>query len=243
MINEYFITPQMEHYACMVDLLGRAGLLQEASEIVKTMPFEPNTCVWGALLNSCKMYRNTEVAEQTAFHIFNLKSDTAGSYMLLSNLYAADGRWEDSAKVRMLAKSKGLKKSPGQSWIEVQKKVYMFSAGSTLQEEFHEILKDLCFQMENEGYTPDKSFALQDVGEEEKKQILYGHSEKLAIAFGHANIPMGMPIRVMKNLRVCGDCHNWTKFFSRMTKREVIVRDGRRFHHFKEGSCSCKDYW
>ncbi|KAK9282160.1 hypothetical protein L1049_005072 [Liquidambar formosana] len=96
--------------------------------------------------------------------------------------------------------------------------------------------------MEIEGYIPDKSFVLQNVDEEEKKQILYEHSEKLAIAFGHANIPPSMPIRVIKNLRVCGDCHNWTKFFSKMTRREVIVRDGRRFHHFIDGYCSCKDY-
>ncbi|KAL5711506.1 hypothetical protein ACHQM5_021953 [Ranunculus cassubicifolius] len=246
MIAEYLITPQMEHYSCMVDLLGRAGLLQEASEIVRTMPFDPNACVWGALLNSCRMYKNTEVAEQTASHLFNSKTNSAGSYMLLSNIYAANGKWEDSAKVRTLAKRNGLKKSPGQSWIEVKKKVYMFSAGNASQlhlEDIVNILEELCLRMEIEGYIPDKSFALQDVGEEEKKQMLYGHSEKLAIAFGHMNIPPSMPIRIMKNLRVCGDCHNWTKFFSKMTNRLVIVRDGRRFHHFKEGICSCKDYW
>ncbi|KAF9592614.1 hypothetical protein IFM89_016262 [Coptis chinensis] len=179
MTSEYLITPQIEHYACMVDLLGRAGLLQEASEIVKMMPFEPDPYVSGALLNSCRMYKNTEVAEQTASHIFNLESNSTGSYMLLSNIYAANKRWEDSAKVRMLAKTKGLKKNPGWSWIEVKKKVYTFSAGSTLQqglEQVHEILRDLCLRMEIEGYIPDKSFVLQDVGGEEKKQILYGHS-------------------------------------------------------------------
>ncbi|KAF8388807.1 hypothetical protein HHK36_025487 [Tetracentron sinense] len=247
MIREFRVPPQMEHYACMVDLLGRAGLLQEASEILKMMPMEPNACVWGALLNSCRMYKNTEVAEATASRIFSLKLETTGSYMLLSNIYAASGRWEDSARVRMSAKTKGLKKSPGQSWVEVKKKIYMFSAGnSSMQqglEEVFVILEDLGMRMESEGYIPDKSFVLQDVDEEEKKQILNGHSEKLAIAFGHVNIPSNMPIRVMKNLRVCGDCHNWTKFFSKIMRREVIVRDGRRFHHFIDGYCSCKDYW
>ncbi|XP_042516785.1 putative pentatricopeptide repeat-containing protein At1g17630, partial [Macadamia integrifolia] len=246
MIREFEVPPKMEHYACMVDLLGRGGQLQEAIEIVKMMPMEPNECVWGALLNSCRMYRNTEVAEEIASRIFSLASETTGSYMLLSNIYAACGRWEDSAKVRWLARSKGLKKSTGQSWIEVHKKVYMFSAGNTFHldlNEVYEILKDLGLRMEIEGYVPDKSFVLQDVAEEEKKQILYGHSEKLAIAFGHSKLTSSMPIRVIKNLRVCGDCHNWTKFFSKMTKREVIVRDGRRFHHFMDGFCSCKDYW
>ncbi|KAI3934038.1 hypothetical protein MKW92_002713, partial [Papaver armeniacum] len=107
----------------------------------------------------------------------------------------------------------------------------------------YETLDDLGPRMEAEGYVPDKSFVLQDVGDEEKKETLNGHSEKLAIAFGHANIPLDFPIRVTKNLRVCGDCHNWTKIFTKVTKREVIVRDGRRFHHFKDGLCSCRDYW
>ncbi|GLT77873.1 hypothetical protein SLA2020_494280 [Shorea laevis] len=130
MINKFRVEPQMEHYACMVDLLGRAGFLKEASDIVKSMPMEPNDCVLGSLLHSCIMYKNTDVAEETASHILNLNSETTGSYMLLSNIYAASGRWEDSARVRISAKTKGLKKIPGQSWIEVKKKLYVFSAGN-----------------------------------------------------------------------------------------------------------------
>ncbi|KAJ9692071.1 hypothetical protein PVL29_011251 [Vitis rotundifolia] len=170
MINEFRVEPQMEHYACKVDLLGRAGLLQEASEVVKSMPMEPNACVWGALLNSCRMHKNTEVADETASQIFNLNSEIAGSYMLLSNIYAASGRWEDSAKVRISAKTKGLKKTPGQSWIEVKKKVYMFSAGNTQHaelEEVYRILKDLGLQMEVEGYIPNI--------DEEQRPILFGY--------------------------------------------------------------------
>ncbi|XP_057978458.1 putative pentatricopeptide repeat-containing protein At1g17630 [Malania oleifera] len=165
MIRDFRIEPQLEHYACMVDLLGRAGFLQEASEMVKSMPMEPNACVWGALLNSCRMYKNTEVAERTASHIFSLNSEMTGSYMLLSNIYAACGRWEDSARVRISAKTKGLKKIPGQSWIEVKKKVYIFSSGKTMHvdlEEVYGILEELALQMEIEGYTPNISFACQD---------------------------------------------------------------------------------
>ncbi|XP_059644342.1 putative pentatricopeptide repeat-containing protein At1g17630 [Cornus florida] len=159
MVREFKIKPQMEHYACMVDLLGRAGFLQEASDTVKNMPMEPNACVWGALLNSCRMYKNTDVAEETASRIFSLHSETFGSYMLLSDIYAASGRWEDSAKVRFSAKTEGLKKSPGQSWIEVKKKVYMFTAGNALQtdmEEVYRILQDLRLQMKIESHVPDK---------------------------------------------------------------------------------------
>ena len=158
MITEFRVEPQMEHYACMVDLLGRAGLLQEASQVIKSMPMEPNACVWGALLNSCRMHKNAEITEETASQIFNLNSETAGSYILLSNIYAASGRWEDSAKVRITAKTKGLKKTPGQSWIEVKKVVYMFTAGKTMHaelEEVYRILNVLGLQMKVESYIPD----------------------------------------------------------------------------------------
>ncbi|XP_026449336.1 putative pentatricopeptide repeat-containing protein At1g17630 [Papaver somniferum] len=245
MSSEFMITPDMEHYSCIVDLLGRAGLLQEANELTDKMTFEPDECVWGALLNACRIHKNTEMAELIKSRL-NLESEMTGTYMCLSNIYASHGRWEDSAKVRVAAKTRGLKKIPGQSRIEVKKKSYIFSSGNSFQsglDKVYEILVDLCPRMEAEGYVPDKSFVLQDVGDEEKKEILNGHSEKLAIAFGHANIPPNFPIRVTKNLRVCGDCHNWTKIFTKVTEREVIVRDGRRFHHFKDGLCSCGDYW
>ncbi|GMN36977.1 hypothetical protein TIFTF001_006452 [Ficus carica] len=155
MSRVYGVEPQMEHYACMVDLLGRAGLLQEASNIVNNMPMQPNAFVLSALLNACRMHRNTSVTEETAAHICNLSAEVTGSYMLLSNIYAASGRWEESAKVRISAKTKGLKKTPGQSWIEVNKKVHVFSAGKAAQagfESVYAILHELALQMESEGY-------------------------------------------------------------------------------------------
>ncbi|KAL5822488.1 hypothetical protein ACOSQ4_020388 [Xanthoceras sorbifolium] len=117
------------------------------------MPMEPNACVWGATLNSCRMHKNTEVAERTASELFSLNTEkTTGSYMLLSNIYAASGRWEDSARVRISAKTKGLKKVAGQSWIEVKKKVHMFtSENSSLQldlKQVYETLGELTSQME-----------------------------------------------------------------------------------------------
>ncbi|KAL3529981.1 hypothetical protein ACH5RR_009303 [Cinchona calisaya] len=158
MVREFRIEPQVEHYACKVDLLGRAGLLLEAIDIVKNMPIEPNACVWGTLLNSSRMYKNTDVAEETAAQIFSLEPEMTGSYMLLSNLYAAHGRWEDSAKVRHSAKTIGLKKSPGLSWIEVKKKVHSFLAGKALEpgmEEICRVLNGLSLQMEKKSYVID----------------------------------------------------------------------------------------
>ncbi|XP_031263485.1 putative pentatricopeptide repeat-containing protein At1g17630 [Pistacia vera] len=169
MVKEFRIEPQMEHYACMVDLLGRAGLMQDASDIVKNIPIEPNACVWGALLNSCRMHKNTDVADALASRILSQNMETTGNYMLLSNIYAASGRWEDSARVRISAKTKGLKKVAGQSWIELQNKVHMFSSGNSMQldlKEVCEILEELARQMESEGYITDKNIIAEDVEEE-----------------------------------------------------------------------------
>ncbi|GAA0150579.1 hypothetical protein LIER_09495 [Lithospermum erythrorhizon] len=163
MKREFSIEPQIEHYACIVDLLGRSGLLNEASDIIKSMPMEPNAYVFGALLNSCKIHKNTDVAEDTAAHIYSLGSETSGSIMLLSNLYAASGRWADSAKARLSAKEKGIKKLPGQSWIEVKKKVHIFSAGKSVNtgmEDIRTILDTLGLQMEIMDCTQRESFML-----------------------------------------------------------------------------------
>jgi len=161
MVTEFSIEPTVEHYACMVDLLGRAGLLQEANDIVRNMPIEPNECVWGALLNSCRMYRDTDVIEEIESRILALKSEITGSFMLLSNIYAADGKREDSARVRASAKEKGLKKIPGQSWIEVRKKIFTFSAGNVVhleQGEIPAILNVLALQMASVHYNINSCF-------------------------------------------------------------------------------------
>lgn len=150
MSRVFKIEPRVEHYACMVDLLGRAGLLEEASQVLKTMPIEPNVPVLGALLNSCRVHENTDFAEETASRVFDLSGKSTGGYMLLSNLYAASERWDESAKVRLSARTKGLKKVAGQSWIEVKKKVHSFSAGKALNlniEELIGVLQDLNMQL------------------------------------------------------------------------------------------------
>eukprot|EP01018_Ginkgo_biloba_P024207 Gb_01226 [translate_table: standard] len=246
MSEDYCITPRGEHYACMVDLLGRAGLLCEAYDFIKKMPLEPSADVWGALLSACRIHSNVELGECVAEHLFELEPENAGSYVLLSNMYAEGGRWGDVAKVRMMMKDRGLKKKPGCSWIELKNKVHVFFVGDRLHPQsdvIYATLESLAGQMKEEGYVPDTSFVLHDVVEEEKEYFLCGHSEKLAIAFGLINTCPGTPLRITKNLRVCGDCHSATKFISKIVGREIIVRDASRFHHFKGGLCSCGEYW
>eukprot|EP01018_Ginkgo_biloba_P038898 Gb_11523 [translate_table: standard] len=246
MTQIYQITPRVEHYACIVDLLGRAGRLNEAYVFIKRMPVEPDAGVWGALLGACRIHRNIELGERVAEHLFELDPEDSGYYVLLSNIYAAAGRWADATKVRTMMKDRGVKKKPACSWIEVKHMVHAFLMGDITHpqsEKIYATLESLNRKMEEAGYVPDTNFVLHDVEEEEKQQILSSHSEKLAIAFGIINTCPGMPMRITKNLRVCGDCHTAAKFISKIVDREIIVKDLYRFHHFKDGLCSCGDYW
>eukprot|EP01018_Ginkgo_biloba_P008748 Gb_09146 [translate_table: standard] len=246
MIQDHHIIPSAEHYACMVDILGRAGHLDEAHNFIKKMPIEPDAGVWGTLFAACRIHRNIELGEYVAERLFDLKPENAGYYVLLSNLYAADGRWNDVAKVRRMLKDRGLKKMPGCSWIEVKNQVHAFIGGDKSHpqsEKIYAMLESLVGQMKEAGYVPDKTFALHDVEDQEKECILSSHSEKLAIAFGIMSTCPTTPIFITKNLRVCGDCHNATKFISKIVLREIIIRDASRFHHVKGGLCSCGDYW
>eukprot|EP01018_Ginkgo_biloba_P031204 Gb_39249 [translate_table: standard] len=246
MSRDYCITCKMEHYACMVDLLGRAGHLDEAQDFIKNMPLEPDASVWGALLGACRIHCNIELGTHVAEHIFYLEPENTGYYVLLSNIYAAAGRWDDAAKVRTVIQDRGLKKTPGCSFIEVNNRVHAFLAGDRSHpqsEKIYGMLEALSAQMKEGGYVPNMNFVLHDVEEEMKEHMLCSHSEKLAIAFGLINISPEIPIRITKNLRVCGDCHSATKFISKIVRREIIVRDANRFHHFKDGLCSCHDYW
>eukprot|EP01018_Ginkgo_biloba_P031753 Gb_05982 [translate_table: standard] len=246
MCRYYHITPTMDHYCCMVDLLGRAGLLDEAQDFISKMPIQPNADVWGSLLGACRQHTNIELGEHVAENLFKLDPKNAAPYVLLSNIYAEAGRWDEIERVRKMMKDRRIKKKPGFSWIEVNKHVYVFLSGDKSHPQMQQIyakLKSLSGQMKEAGYVPETRYVLNNVEEEQKEHILFHHSEKLAIAFGLINVSSGTPIRIVKNLRVCGDCHSATKFISKIVAQEIVVRDANRFHHFKDGQCSCGDYW
>ncbi|KAI8024677.1 putative pentatricopeptide repeat-containing protein [Camellia lanceoleosa] len=246
MSSVYSVEPRYEHYACVVDLLGRAGRLLEAKELIYQMPMQAGPSIWGALLAGCRKYRNLEIAEIAAGKLFVLEPENSGNYVLLSNMYAEAGMWEEVNNLRALLKCEGMKKNPGSSWIEINGKSHLFLGGDKSHpqsKEIHLLLEALPEKIKAAGYIPDTSFALHDVSEEEKECNLKTHSEKQAIAFGLLNTSPDTVLRVTKNLRTCGDCHTFIKFISKIYRQEIIVRDVNRFHHFKEGSCSCGDYW
>lgn len=246
MKKDYDIEPRLEHYGCVVDLLGRAGKLAEAEKFVLEMPVKPNAPIWGALLGACRIHKNADIAERVGNILIPLLPEHSGYYVLLSNIYARTSRWENVASMRQMMKEKGVKKPPGYSLIEVDGKVHNFTMGDKshpeidmIERTWEEILKKIRLA----GYTGNMSDALFDIDEEEKESALHRHSEKLAIAFGIMRTKAPMPIRIVKNLRVCEDCHTATKLISKVYGRELIVRDRNRFHHFREGSCSCMDFW
>eukprot|EP01018_Ginkgo_biloba_P029684 Gb_04091 [translate_table: standard] len=246
MSQTHGIMPGMEHYACMVDLLGRAGLLAEAENFIKEMPIEPGALLWRILLGACRTYGNVELGKHAAECILALEPEDAAAYVLLSNIYAAAGRWDDVANVRKMMKENRVKKEPGCSWIELKGRLHKFVVRDKSHPQTKKIykkLEELTEQMKEAGYVPDTNFVLHDVEEEQKEQLLCHHSEKLAIALGLISTSPETPIRIFKNLRVCGDCHIATKFISKIVGREIIVRDSIRFHRFKDGLCSCADYW
>ncbi|XP_057476645.1 pentatricopeptide repeat-containing protein At4g16835, mitochondrial [Actinidia eriantha] len=246
MLTQYGVEPKRDHYTCMVDLLGRAGKLVEAVDLIKKLPFKPHNAIFGTLLGACRIHKNLHVAEFAARNLLDLEPMSAAGYVQLANVYAATNRWDHVARVRRSMKDNKVIKTPGYSWIEVKSVVHEFRSGDRVHPELrliHEKLNELEKKLKLAGYVPDLEFALHDVGEEQKEKLLLWHSEKLAIAFGLIRVPLGTPIRVFKNLRVCGDCHHATKYISAIEKREIIVRDTTRFHHFKGGICSCGDYW
>ncbi|KAK9289437.1 hypothetical protein L1049_007592 [Liquidambar formosana] len=246
LMKKYGIEPGAQHYASLVDLLGRAGKLQDAMSIIKGMPIEPTESVWGALLTGCRIHGDTELAAYAADRVFELGPVNPGMHLLLSNAYAAAGRWEEAAKARKMLRDQGLKKETGLSWVEEGNRVHTFASGDWSHPKTTEIYKklaELCNEMDQAGYVADTSFVLRAVDGEEKNQTIRYHSERIAIAFGLITFPPERPIRVMKNLRVCGDCHNAIKFMSKCTARVIIVRDNNRFHRFEDGKCSCGDYW
>ncbi|XP_052192600.1 LOW QUALITY PROTEIN: pentatricopeptide repeat-containing protein At5g48910-like [Diospyros lotus] len=241
------VEPTIEHYGCVVDLLGRAGLLAEAEELINCMPVEANAAVWGALLGACRKHGNVELAERVGRILLELEPRNSGRYALLSNIYAKAGRWEDAEKVRKLMKERGVKTSTGRSMIDLNGTVHEFKMGEGSShpemKEIYLMLERVIERMQLEGYKPNTCQVLFDIDEEEKETALGYHSEKIAIALGLLKTAPGTTIRITKNLRVCDDCHSATKLISKIYNRKIIVRDRVRYHHFQNGTCSCRDFW
>ncbi|KAL6143677.1 hypothetical protein ACLB2K_054372 [Fragaria x ananassa] len=225
MHQQHGIVPRMEHYACMVDLLGRSGSLVEAIEFINSMPFEADALIWRTFLGACRVHCDVELGKHAAKMIMKQNPHDSAAYSLLSNLYASTGQWEEVANIRKQMKEKALVKEAGSSWIEVKNKMHKFHVGDTSHPKAQEIYDEmdrLGSKIKKLGYVPDTDYVLHEVDEEQKEYYLFQHSEKLAVTFGLISTSKSKTIRVFKNLRVCGDCHTAIKYISKATGREIV---------------------
>ncbi|GFP86549.1 pentatricopeptide repeat-containing protein at2g41080 [Phtheirospermum japonicum] len=246
MVKKYKLKPETKHYTCIVDLLGRTGRLDEAEGLIRSMPVEPDAITWKTLLSACRIHKNAGMAKRIAEEIIKIDPLDSASYVLLSNAQASAKRWEGVLEIRKKMRDRMVKKEPGVSWFELRNEVHRFAMGDKSHprsDEIESYLNDLTAEIRSRGYVPDIGVFLHDMDLEENEYNLVRHSEKLAVAFALMNTPEGVPIRIMKNLRVCDDCHVAMKYISLVRNREIIVRDSSRFHHFRNGDCSCGDFW
>lgn len=192
---DYGIEPISDHYACVIDLLGRAGQLQKAYKLLCRMPSDfDKVGAWSSLLGACHIHKNVEIGEIAAKKLLQLEPGVASHYVLLSNIYSTAKQWDKSTEIRKKMKEMGVKKEPGCSWIEFGEEIHKFVAGDDSHPQINEIymyIDELLVKMKKQGYVPDTSCVYHNVDEDEKENLLCGHSERLAIAFGIMKTPPG----------------------------------------------------
>ncbi|TVU48474.1 hypothetical protein EJB05_08112, partial [Eragrostis curvula] len=243
MQQDYGMIPQIEHYGCMTDLLGRAGDLKEVLQFIENMPIAPTSRIWGSLLTASRNRNDIDVAEYAAEKIFQLEHDNTGCYVVLSTMYADAGRWEDVERIRFLMKEKGLRRTEARSLVELHDKECSFVNGDMSHPQSEKI-HESCDKLSREiGETFDDPSNVDDsVPFASSKTVLPNkHSVRLAVAFGLISSEAGTPILVKKNVRVCNHCHHALKLISRSSNRKIVVGDTKIYHVFSDGSCCCVD--
>ncbi|CAL9086348.1 unnamed protein product [Musa acuminata var. zebrina] len=218
MTELYGLKPRKEHYACIIDLMGRVGRFDEVERLLNQMPFEADQIIWNSILNSCRIHGNQELARRAADKLFCMELKDASPFVIMSNVYAKAGQWDDAAKVKKMMRDRGVRKEPAYSWVEIKQKIYRFSSDDKMNPQINEIralLEMLSEEMDKEGYKPDSRIKIES--------LMY-HSERLAIAFALLNTPPGTPKLLMKNLRACTDCHVAIKVITKIVGREVTYR-------------------
>ncbi|KAK7275865.1 hypothetical protein RIF29_16991 [Crotalaria pallida] len=246
MQKEYKIKPVMDHYTCLVDMFVWLGQLEEAFNFIKKMDFEPTESIWSNLIYGCQSQGNLEIGYHAAEQLLSLKPKDSETYMLLSNMYLSAGQYEYVSRVKKIMEEENIRKLNDWSWISIKDRVYSFKPNDKAQPQsslLYKSLEDLVSKAKNLGYEMLESVEISEEEEDEKttSPTIY-HSEKLAITFGLEKLPYSSPIRVVKSTLMCRDCHNFIKYVSTLTGREIVVKDSRRLHKFVNGQCSCGDF-
>ncbi|PWZ38526.1 Pentatricopeptide repeat-containing protein [Zea mays] len=242
MPSTYGIEPAMEHYAAFVYVLGCWGRFDEAEQLIGGMPLQPGALVWRSLLDSCSKHSNMAVRRRAMKHLLALEPQDPSTYVLTSNLLSESARWRSSENTRLEMYEKGMRKIPARSWTFHGNMVHSFFARDKSHPQSRDIyagLDVLILECIKAGYEPDTTFVLHDVEEYQKRHFLMYHSMKLASMYGLLMAGPGQTIRVVKNIRMCGDCHSFLEHASAATGKVISVRDSSGFHIFRGGKCSC----
>ncbi|XP_047327874.1 pentatricopeptide repeat-containing protein At1g71420 [Impatiens glandulifera] len=248
MSSEFGIVPHLDHFACKVDILARSGRIAEADEFISTMPMKPDSVIWKSMLGACRRYGEIGLANRAMEKLKELDPGNSLGYVVMSNMYSSVGVYGLAGKIRNEMNGLGVRKEPGLSWIEVGNEVHEFGSGGERHPEGVEIrghARRLVRKLKDAGYRAETGICYYDLDEEQREEELLYHSEKLALVFGLMKL-VGfekMMIKINKNIGICVDCHNFMKVSSKVVDKEILIRDSNRFHHFKDGVCSCNDYW
>lgn len=242
MIEDHQILPGLEHYSAMIDLLGRSGRLGEAIEFIEDMAIEPDSSIWAALLTASKIHRNIGLAIRAGERLLELEPWNFSIHQQILQMYALAGKFEEVSKLRKTEKRSETKQSLGYSWVEVKNIVHTFVSGDRSRP-YSDFLYSWIEKVARKVKAPDQHDRLF-IEEEQNDEIGGVHSEKLALAF--ALIGPSSPsqsVRIVKNQRMCEDCHGTAKFLSVLYGCEIYLSDSKCFHWFNNGHCSCGDYW
>eukprot|EP01124_Arcella_intermedia_P029726 TRINITY_DN6362_c0_g5_i1.p1 TRINITY_DN6362_c0_g5~~TRINITY_DN6362_c0_g5_i1.p1 ORF type:complete len:406 (-),score=74.33 TRINITY_DN6362_c0_g5_i1:91-1173(-) len=241
MEDKYGIKPSDKHHTILVDAFGRFGMLDEAEKYAQLYP---SLISWSTLLGACRLWHDASRAKRVASHIISINKEFAPSYVLLGNVFGLTGNWMEQKETFDKMKKNQIKKTPGKSWLVINGITHEFLAHESEHPEIHKInilSKKIVQNLQKHGYNPNISWVSKNISNDLKIKDLCEHSERYALVYALMNLPQDEPLIIFKNLRVCGDCHEFTKYFSFVYNKEIRLRDAAVWHIFKNGKCACND--
>lgn len=241
--NDYNIIPALEHCSAMISLYGRSNRLEDAVQFIQERNIQSETPIWESFLTGCRIHGDIDLAIHAAEHLFSLEPENPITEIVVSQIYALGAKLGRSVEGKKPRKDNLLKKPLGQSWIEVRNLIHTFATGDQSKlctDVLYPWVEKMC-RLDNRSDQYNGELLIE---EERREEICGIHSEKFAMAFGLISSSRApKTIRILKNLRMCRDCHNTAKYISKRYDCDILLEDTRCLHHFKNGDCSCKDYW